>query len=212
MGGGPHPHPRPLPRSRALGAGPRGPHEELPQRAWPRRAGQRGARVQAGPDRPQRGRRDGAIRGGRSRADPGGGRRDRARRRHPRLRASLRGGRRVGGHQGAAPGRARDDARVHHPRGERARVRRRHPVGRGGLRSRALAPAPRPGRRPARGSAGAARAPSSLRGRDPRSPPPRRVRASRSTAAVDGRALRRQARSRAPRLARPPVRPIRRAW
>ena len=48
---------------------------------------------------------DGAQRGGRRRADPGGGRRDRARRRHPRLRSPLRGARRLGGHQGAAAGR-----------------------------------------------------------------------------------------------------------
>ena len=42
----------------------RDPHAKLPERARPRRAGQRGHRLQARSDGPQRGRRDGAERGG----------------------------------------------------------------------------------------------------------------------------------------------------
>jgi hypothetical protein len=55
----------------------------------------------------------------------------RARRRHPGLRAPLRGGR-GSAESGTPAGCARNDARVHDPGGERARVRRRHLVGRGG--------------------------------------------------------------------------------
>jgi hypothetical protein len=71
------------------------------------------------------------------------------------------------------------------PEAKGPRVRRRHPVGRRGGRPRALAPAPRSGAEPARGSARAARAPSSLRGGDARPPSSRGVRAGRRAAALD---------------------------